>query len=375
MSESRSSPIVAPSAVLAVLAVLAVMAVVVLARTFLMPVMLAILLALTFAPIRKWASRRGVPAALTSIALVLALFVAIGVLIFVLAGPVQTYLENAPAIAADVERKLRGVSEAIETVSDAGEELSRVAAGDDQPRGIPPGAPVTGEGEEVVVSTGPGLLTRMAMTAPFVAGQIVFTLVLLYFLLASGDLLQRKLVAVLPNRTDKRRAVEIVQSIESTLSRYFLTVAAINVTLGLAVGMALWAAGMPNPVLFGVMAAVLNFVPYLGAIVGITVTAAIGIVTFDTVGQAALAAGAYFAMTTIEGNFVTPHAVGRNLKLDPLLVFLSVAFWGWAWSFIGMFLAVPMMIAARVICETVPALSPIAAFLSSEGPKPVAARS
>lgn len=367
MPESRRNRIVAPLTVLAVLAVLTVL---VLARTFLMPVMLAVLLALTFAPIRKWAARHGVPSPLVAAVLVASLFVGIGALIFVLSGPVQTYVEDAPFIAADVERKLRGISEAIETVNEAGEQLSEVADSDGEDGAAALVGSDQGGQDQVVVSSGPGLLTRMAMTAPFVAGQIVFTLVLLYFLLASGDLLQRKLVAALPSRTDKRRAVEIVQSIEETLSRYFLTVTVINSGLGLAVGLTLWALDMPNPILFGVMATVLNFVPYLGAIVGIAVTAAIGIVTYDTVGQAALAAGAYFGLTTIEGNFVTPYAVGRNLKLNPLLVFLSVAFWGWAWSFIGMFLAVPMMIAVRVISETVPKLSRIAMFLSSEDPVP-----
>ncbi len=368
MPEPHRNRIVTP---LTILAVLAVLTVVVLARTFLMPVMLAVLLALTFAPIRKAAARRGLPSPLTAAVLVASLFVGIGALVFVLSGPARTHVEDAPYIAADVERKLRGISEAIETVSEAGEELSNVANGDGE-GDAGTSAAVSGEadGDAVVVSTGPGLLTRMAMTAPFVAGQVVFTRVLLHFLLASGDLLQRKLVAALPSRTDKRRAVEIVQSIEETLSRYFLTVTVINSGLGLAVGLALWALDMPNPILFGAMATVLNFVPYLGAIVGIAVTAAIGIVTYDTVGQAALAAGAYFGLTTIEGNFVTPYAVGRNLKLNPLLVFLSVAFWGWAWSFIGMFLAVPMMIAVRVISETVPKLSRIAMFLSSEDPVP-----
>lgn len=350
----------AVKASLIVLAVLAGLAVVVVARSFLTPVMLAFLLALTFSPIRRWADRRGVPPAITSAVIVLTLLVGTASVIYALSSPVQSYVGNARYIAADVERKLRGVSKAIETVAEAGERLSEVADGKSDNAGT------AAEGDKVVVSSGPDLLTRMAMAAPAVFAQIVFTLVLLYFLLASGDLFHRKIVNASQRFADKRRALEIAWTVERTLGRYFLTVTVINTGLGICIGAALWWLGMPNPVLFGVMAAVLNFIPFLGAIVGVGITAAIGIVTYDTVGAAAFAAGVYMLLTSIEGNFVTPYAVGRGLKLNPVLVFLSVAFWGWAWSFIGMFVAVPMMIALRVLAEHMPRMSGIALFLSSE---------
>jgi len=371
-----------PAAAIVWLAFLATITVIVLARSFLMPVMLAVLLAVTLAPIRQRADRLGLPTGLTSLLLVGALFAGVAALVFLLSGPVRSYVDDAPAIIEDVERKLRGVFAAIESVSRAGEELSEVAGGeegegDETGAEDRPGAAARidgadggeteeeGDGEqEVVVASGPGLATRAATTAPGILGQAVLAIALLYFLLAAGDTFRRRLIDAVPLRADKRRIVEISDTVQNTLGRYFLTVALINSGLGLAIGLALFALGMPNPVLFGTMAAVLNFIPYLGAIVGVAITFAIGIVTYDTVGQAALAAGVYYALTTFEGNFVTPYAVGRNLNLNPVLVFLSVAFWGWAWSFIGMFLAVPILISVRVICEKVPSLSRIAPFFA-----------
>ena len=362
------------------LAILVTLSVVVLARSFLMPVMLAILLAITLAPIRQRADAIGLPSGLTSILLVGALVAGVVALGVLLSGPVRSYIDDAPAIVADVERKLREVSEAIETVSEAGEELGRVTGAESEAAESveeenAPGAAARasvdpgesrGAAREVVVASGPGLATRAATTAPGILGQMVLAIALLYFLLSAGDTFRRRLIEAVPLRADKRRIEEISDTVQATLGRYFLTVALINAGLGVTIGLALFALGMPNPILFGTMAAVLNFIPYLGAIAGVAITGAIGIVTFDTLGQAGLAAGVYFALTTLEGNFVTPSAVGRNLNLNPVLVFLSVAFWGWAWSFIGMFLAVPILISVRVLCEKVPALARIAPFLAGE---------
>jgi len=342
-----------------VIAVVAGVGALVLARSFLMPVFLAFLLSLTFSPVRRWAAKRGIAAPVTSALVVGGLLFATAALVYLLSGPVQTYAEQSRFIAAEAERKLRGISEALETVSEAGEQVERIAAPDDTPGTT-----------EVVVQEGPGLLSRIALGAPSILAQVVFTLVLLFFLIASGDLFYEKLVQANPRFSDKRRAVQIVFDIERKLSRYFFTITVINAGLGLVVGLTLWAIGMPNPLLFGVMAFVLNFIPYIGALAGVAITSAIGIVALDTVGQAALAGGVYLALTSLEEQLVTPYAVGRRLKMNPVLVFLAVAFWGWAWSFIGMFIAVPALIALRVVCEHVPGLSNLGLFLSGQDDAP-----
>ena len=162
-----------------ILCVLAVMAVIVLARTFLTPVILAFLLSLTFSPIRRWMQRRGIPPAATSVLIVSALLVLTACLVYGLSGPVQDYAENSRTIMTDVERKLRGLSAAIERVAEASEDVGEMA-----------GAEAEAEVERVVVD-GPSLLTRVALSAPSVVAQVLFTLILLFFLTASGDMSTR----------------------------------------------------------------------------------------------------------------------------------------------------------------------------------------
>ncbi len=334
--------------------IIAVGVVVILARSFLMPLILAFLLSLTFSPVRRWCKRRGVPDTISAAVIVLGLLALCAAAVGGLAGPVQTYAENAPSIMRDVEVKLRGISDLVAQVSDASDQVSELTGSGDQPA-------------QVAVDTGPGLLTQAALTVPFMMAQLLLTLVMLFFLIASGDMFYEKIVAVNPTFRDKRRAIGIVYDIERKISRYFLTITTINAGLGIAVGLALWFLGMPNPALFGAMAFALNFIPFVGAIGGVVVTLAIGIVTFDTIGAAALAAGVYLGLTSIEGQFVTPYAVGRSLKLNPVAVFVAVAFWGWAWSVVGMFIAVPVLIVVRAFSEKIESLHGLGLFLSGRG--------
>lgn len=349
------------------LAILGLIAAVVLGRTFIMPVFLAFLLALTFSPIRRFLQRRRVPPPVSALLFVSALAVGFGALALVLSGPIQQYVADRATIAADVERKLRGVSEVIEKVAEASDEVQEMAEGD-QPA-AETAAPSDEAPQEVIVQ-GPSVLSRLLTTAPSVMGQIIFTLVLFFFLTASGDMFHEKLVQTASTFKDKKRAIQISHDIERKLSRYFLTITAINAGLGVAVGLALWGLGMPNPLLFGVLAFALNYIPFLGAIAGVLLAFFIAVISFDTVSSALLVAGVYLGLTTIEGQFVTPYAVGRSLKLNPVLVFLAVAFWGWAWSVIGMFIAVPALIVLRVFSEKIPALEGLGIFLSGNEAAP-----
>ena len=319
-----------------------------------MPVFMALLLSITVSPIRRVLQRRGIAPGITATIVVGALVVGLAALVYFLSGPVATYAENSRAIAIDVEQKLRGVSNAIEKVAEATDQVTDMATVDEAEPGE----------DTVVVQDGPDLVTATLYGAPLVVGQAILTFVLMFFLTASGDMFYRKLVEASPTFRDKKRAIQIAYDIEKKLSRYFLTITVINACLGIAVGSVLWWFGMPNPLLFGVAAFLLNFIPYIGAIAGVALTFAIGLISFDTVGQAALAAGSYLFLTTLEGQFITPYAVGRSLKLNAVVVFIAVAFWGWAWSVIGMFVAVPALIAIRVFSEHVPSLRNLGIFIA-----------
>ena len=176
-----------------------------------------------------------------------------------------------------------------------------------------------------------------------------------------------KLVHIMPTFKDKRNATRISYDIERKLSNYLFTITLINAALGITIGVAMWLLGMPNPILFGVLAFVFNFVPYIGAIVGVAIAALVGLLTFDHTGAALLPALAYLTLTIIEGQFATPYFVGRRLEMNPVVIFLSVALWAWLWSIVGMLVAVPLLVAVRTFCEHIPRLQAFGTFLSARG--------
>ncbi len=220
--------------------------------------------------------------------------------------------------------------------------------------------------QEVVVQE-KGYLGLIASTAPSVLIQIVMVMVLLFFVLASEDMFYEKIVHVMPTFRDKRKAMKIARDIERKLSRYLLTISIINALLGVAVGLTMWACGMPNPLLFAMIGCLFNYVPYIGAIAGSMIALLVGLLTFGGVAAAIVPAIAYYLLTAIEGQFVTPYFVGRYLKLNTVVVFIAVAFWAWSWSVVGMLVAVPLLVTIRTFCEHIPRLEPFGDFLSARG--------
>ncbi|WP_296591421.1 AI-2E family transporter [Methylophaga sp.] len=326
------------------------------ARSFLVPVALGVLLALVFSPVRRFLERRKLPPAVSALIIVGGLITLMGLGISSLADPVQSWIKEAPTIGFKLEQKLRGANESAKAIIDAGKQIDQIAS-------------VENDREEVqkVSAREPGVLVKLATSVPEVLAQVVFTLVLLFFLLASGDMFYEKLVHIMPTFKDKRNAIKISYDIERKLSNYLFTITLINAALGIAIGVSMWLLGMPNPILFGVLAFALNFVPYLGAIVGVVIAALVGLLTFDHTGTALLPALAYLILTIFEGQFATPYFVGRRLEMNPVVIFLSVALWAWLWSIVGMLVAVPLLVAVRTFCEHIPRLQAFGTFLSARG--------
>ena len=326
------------------------------ARSFLMPVVLALLLHLVFTPVRRQLERMGVPAGAAALLIVATLLALLVVGAFGLSGPVTKWVDRAPMIGFEIEQKLDELVAATEGVKQAAEQVDEITNGSEEEPGV----------QRVRVEEDTGLVAY-AMTLPWVLAQIVFTLILMFFLLSSGDMFYEKMVHVLPTFRDKRTAIRIAYDIERKLSRYLFTITLINAGLGVAIGLAMWWIGMPNPVLFGLLGFLLNYIPYLGALVGVAVSALVGLVMLDVAQQALLAAGLYFALTTIEGQIVTPYFVGRSLRLNTVVVFLSVTLFAWLWSVVGMLVATPLLVTVRTFCEHIPTLYGLGHFLSARG--------
>jgi predicted PurR-regulated permease PerM len=327
------------------------------AKAFLLSVILAIISSLILIPIVRWFSRRGVPPALTAPALVLTgvLFLVIGIL--ALSPAVVEWINQAPFIAAEIEWKLRDLRGSVEAVTEAGKQVEQLAGGEEDPLV-----------QEVVVRE-PGFLTTATYTVWTVLSTIVITALLSVFLLGSGDLFYIKLIRLMPTLSDKKTALRIMQSVESSISRYLLTVTLINAGLGVCVAIAMWLLGMPNPSLWGVAAAALNFLPYVGAITGVVIVAAVSFVTFDTLAQAAIVPLVYVTLTSLEGQIVTPLIVGRRLEINTVAIFIGIAFWGWLWGLVGVLLAVPILVIVKQIAEHLPSWQALSEFLSAGPPR------
>jgi predicted PurR-regulated permease PerM len=320
------------------------------ARDLFLPLMLAFFLSFLLSPLLRVLKRAHIPEALGAALLLLVLAGGVGLGIYSLVTPATEWIAKAPESLTRVQRKLRTLRAPMLQMSRTAEEVERTIAGE------PSTAPVA-------AAKAPSWIKEALFggTTAFVSEAIV-VMVLLYFLLASGDLFLRKLIKVLPTFKDKKRAVEIAREMERNISTYLFTVTLINVGVGVAVGVGVGLLGMPNPVLWGVLAFVLTYIPYLGAIVGIGILGLAALLVFDDVGQALAVPAVYMVVSFLEGNFVTPLVLGRRLTLNPVVIFVGLLFWFFLWGIPGALLAVPILAVFKIVCDHVDTLAPIGEF-------------
>ena len=333
-----------------VLLLIVVMYTLYIGRAFFLPIVLAILLSFVFAPTMRWLRRIHVPDAIGAGLIVATLLGVVGVGIYNLADPAQEWLAKAPDIMRQLEGKIRVIKKPVEEVSEATKRVEEMAnVGQSNVR-------------TVQVQQEPLATTILSETGEFLFGAIS-TFILLLFLLASGNLFLQKIVRVLPRLDDKKRAVEVAREMEREISTYLFTIALINTGLGAVTAVAMYLLGMPNPILWGVMVALLNFIPYVGDIVSIVVLAVVALLTFDNLGHALLVPFVYYVITALEGQLITPMILGRRFTLNPVVIFISLMFWGWIWGIPGALLAVPFLVSFKILCDHVEPLSKFGEFL------------
>jgi predicted PurR-regulated permease PerM len=328
-----------------------------LAQEFFVPVMMAVVFNFLLGPLVRLLKRiLWIPEAVGAGLVILAGLAILGLVTYKLSEPVTDWLGRAPQIMGKISTQIQRFKKPVEKMSQAGEQVSSMTnvTGGDQSK----------KPTQVEIK-GPGFASGLFTKTRDVMVELVILLVLLYFLLSSGDLFLRKLIHVLPKFDDKKRAVMIMREIEDHISKYLITVAAINACLGAAGGLAFWLLGMPNPMLWGALGFALNFIPYLGSLTEIFVVAMVAIATFPNLGHALAVPACYLGLATLEGNFVTPYILGRRMTLNPVVVFVSVTFWGFLWGIVGIFLAVPMLVMFKIFCDYIEPLAPIGEFLGS----------
>jgi predicted PurR-regulated permease PerM len=268
-----------------------------------------------------------------------------------LAEPAAGWLEKAPYSLHQLEQKILPLKRPMEKVAQASGEIEKLAT------------PAQPQAQSVVVKHNALAEAFLTQTPEFVASAVVM-LILLYFLLAYDGVFLAKLIRVSPRLKDKKRSVSIVREIETQISRYLMTITAINIGLGTAVGLMVHFLGLPNPIMWGVLVALLNFVPYLGALTGIICMTLGAILSFDSLGYAMVLPASYLALATLEGNFITPMVLGRSLTLNPVVILVALSFWGWLWGISGMILAVPILATFKIFCDHIEPMSPIGEFMS-----------
>ena len=344
----------ARSAALTTLAVLGVLYTLYFARSFLVPIAFALLLNLLLSPALRALVRAGVRPPLGAAIIVLALIGALGGAGYALADPVQRWAAAAPAALARAETRLRTIIRPVEQVGRTAEQVERAA-----------GAIGGGSGETapVVVRTEASLGQRLVDNAESLIVSFLEVVILLFFLLAGGDMFLQKLIKVLPQLGGRLKAVEVARATEAAVSAYLSTAFLIYLAEAVVVALILWALGMPNPLLWGMMIVVLEFIPYLGAAVLVAVLTIAGFTVFETVGRALLIPASFLAVNLIQANIVWPMLLGHRLTLNPVAIFLGLTFFFWIWGVPGAFLAVPLVATFKILCDHIESLAAVGEFL------------
>jgi predicted PurR-regulated permease PerM len=350
--EPRSTP-----AQLAV-AALGVVAFLFFTRSVVLPLFLACIAGMTLKPLVRWLSYCRIPTALSSAVVLFLLAAATGVGFLQLGRPALIWMNDAPEHMTELRQRVQKHFPRLGHISEAAAAVTNLGATEEERKEEQKKAPTV----EIKESRDKNII--LTWTGSLLVGASE-TLVLLYLLLASGDMFLQKLVHVMPTFRDKKRAVEISREIQQNISNYFFSVTLTNIGLGVVASGGLYFLGVPKAAMWGMLVAVLNFAPYFGPFVGVILLAVVGLLTFDTLWQGLLPPGWYLLLHLLESNLITPILLGRRLTLNPVGIFVSLIFWTWLWGVPGALLSAPILVSIKVICDRIPRLSPVSELLTS----------
>jgi predicted PurR-regulated permease PerM len=322
------------------------------ASTVAIPLVLACMLNLVLTPAVLGLAKVRIPEPIGAGLVVFVILLILGLGLSTLAEPAAGWLRRLPFVIDQLSERLDFLRVPAKHLKSAEDALTNLGADE-----------TTTAATQVVIAqqtTLRGLLLNE--TTRFGIGAVT-TLALLYFMLAMGDKFLRRLVAALPDFRTKKQAVEIAHQLQSDMSHYLMTVSAINVAFGAIVAGAMFAIGMPNPLLWGAMAGILNYVPFLGHTVSAVVIAVVALLSFPELATALIPPGAFIVIAALEGNVITPMILARRLTLNPVAVVSALLIWGWMWGIVGFLLAVPLLVVIKIACDQIEPLKPVGEFL------------
>ena len=306
-------------------------------RFLLAPVFLAVVVGLMLSPVALQMEKRGFPPSLSAVASVLVLILLIGVVAMAVAAPLTSWAGRVPQIWSKLQLQLTSLSEPLETIRSVREQIRSV----------------TGESNVTVSVEEGSAVESVAVLAPTLLAQILIFLASLYFFIATRHNTRLTVLRYCSGRRLRWRIAHVFRDVEQLVSNYLLAITIVNIGLGLAVGTALWLAGVPSAPLWGAMAGLLNFIVYIGPVVMATVLLGVGLASFEGFWSTFMPTAIYLVINGIEAQFVTPMIIGRNMTLNPFLVFLAITFWLWIWGPIGGFVAVPVLLILFAIARNI----------------------
>jgi len=326
------------STALLVLATLAVGYTLWAAQDVVLPVLLAMFFALVGNPIIRLLQKLRLPRFLAALLVVLGGLAATGALAVQLAGPATEWVQQAPQQMRQVSRQVQAFVKPMQQANQAAESFARAAGGE-------------GNRKVEVIRTQLDDPYKALVRTPRLAASALAVVLLTLFFMIYGENLQRQVIALLPNRQQKRFTTDILRAMEREISRYVLAITIINALVGLALAgvLVLLGIAVPEALLWGTVAMLLNFAPYVGPLVGIMLMLLVGMTQFREPLAVALPALAYLALHTLEGQLVTPIVLGRRMAISPLMLVLALMLFGWLWGIVGLLLAVPLLVCAKLV--------------------------
>jgi predicted PurR-regulated permease PerM len=315
------------------------------------PIIVAFMLSMALHPAMDFLARFHIPRFVAGLVIVLMGAAFLFGTAYLLSGPTSTWLAKAPESLTQLQIRLADLIKVTDRIQKAGKEVEKINT--------------DSKAQEVSVK-GPGLSNFLFSGTRAVITGLLTTAVLLFFLLISGDQFLRRLIEILPTMSNKRQAVTISNEIQRTVSGYLATIVLMNMAVGFLTGIAAYFCGLSDPIMWGTVAFLLNFAPYIGPLVGVGIFVLAGLLTFDSLWHAFLPASLYLAIHIAEGEGITPILLARRFTLNPVLVIISLIFWYWMWGVAGAILAVPMLATLKLVCDRIESLMALGHFLGTE---------
>jgi predicted PurR-regulated permease PerM len=326
------------------------------AQTAIIPVVLAVLFALLLSSPVEALHRNGLPRSVSALLILLMFMGVLAATSIALWTPAQEWLASAPRTFKTIEAKMAPTARLLRRLDAVADSAGRLTDA--------PGKAAPSLAAPAVTDLSQSTLVETRVTLVAAVTVIILTL----FLLAGGPPVLARMGAAFASDVHATHVLRVIEAVRSEVARYYATVALINTGLGLATGISMMALGMPNPLLWGVITTLLNFIPYVGSAVTLILLTLVAFVSFDTVGPVLAVAGTYLVLATIEGQVVQPLLVGRRLELNPIIVFLALWFGGWFWGVAGIVIAVPALVALKVVAQHSERGAPVIEFLSPSLP-------